>query len=112
MRSRGLITVEGKVTAVLKGTTFKVQLPLDKDQVAKSKKPPDPVIAGIAGKLRKNFIKITVGDKVRMEMSRHDPARARITFRLQKQSDSNSKNTPIRSHGPRRKKPSKSRKDR
>ena len=112
MRSRGLITVEGKVIAVLKGTKFRVELPFDKAQVLKSKKPPDPVIADISGRLRKNFIKITVGDKVKMEMSHYDSRTARITFRLQKQSNANSTNAPIRSYGPRRKKLTRSRKDR
>ena len=34
------------------------------------------------GKMRKRFIKIVVGDKVRMEMSPYDMTKARITFRI------------------------------
>ncbi|HCL34374.1 MAG TPA: translation initiation factor IF-1, partial [Akkermansia sp.] len=36
----------------------------------------------ISGKMRKRFIKIVVGDKVRMEMSPYDMTKARITFRI------------------------------
>ena len=38
------------------------------------------VLAHISGKMRKRFIKIVVGDKVRMEMSPYDMTKARITF--------------------------------
>ena len=40
------------------------------------------VPAHISGKMRKRFIKIVVGDKVRMEMSPYDMTKARITFRI------------------------------
>ena len=40
------------------------------------------VRAHISGKMRKRFIKIVVGDKVRMEMSPYDMTKARITFRI------------------------------
>ena len=40
------------------------------------------VQAHISGKMRKRFIKIVVGDKVRMEMSPYDMTKARITFRI------------------------------
>ena len=40
------------------------------------------VLAHISGKMRIRFIKIVVGDKVRMEMSPYDMTKARITFRI------------------------------
>ena len=40
------------------------------------------MLAHISGKMRKRFIKIVVGDKVRMEMSPYDMTKARITFRI------------------------------
>lgn len=40
-----------------------------------------PVLATISGKIRKNFVKILVGDKVLMELSPYDLTRGRITFR-------------------------------
>ena len=65
------IEVEGKVVAVLPGTMFKVQL--SNGHV---------VLAHISGKLRKNFIKITNGDKVTVEMSAYDLTKGRITYRF------------------------------
>lgn len=41
----------------------------------------EPVLATISGKIRKNFVKILVGDKVLMELSPYDLTRGRITFR-------------------------------
>ena len=84
-----VIQVEGKIVAVLPGTMFRVELPNK-----------HVVLATISGKLRKHFIKITVGDTVKMEMSRYDLNKARITYRL-RNANAN-RNAPIRSFGPRR----------
>ena len=65
------IEVEGKVMTVLPGTMFRVQLSNG-----------HTVLAHISGKLRKNFIKIATGDKVKMEMSPYDLEKARITYRV------------------------------
>lgn len=65
------IEVEGKVVSVLPGTMFRVELTNG-----------HTVLAHISGKLRKHFIKITVGDMVKMEMSPYDLDKARITYRL------------------------------
>lgn len=83
------IEVEGKIVTVLPGTMFRVELTNGHQ-----------VLAHISGKLRKNFIKITVGDMVKMEMSPYDLNRARITYRMK--NNSAPKHTPIRSFGPRR----------
>lgn len=40
-----------------------------------------PVLATISGKIRKNYVKILVGDKVLIELSPYDLTRGRITFR-------------------------------
>ena len=56
---------------VLPGTMFRVQLSNG-----------HTVLAHISGKLRKNFIKIATGDKVKMEMSPYDLEKARITYRV------------------------------
>lgn len=85
-----VIEVEGKIISVLPGTTFRVELPNG-----------HLVLAHISGKLRKNFIKITVGDMVKMEMNPYDLNKARIVFRLKNISPT--KNAPIRSFGPRKK---------
>ena len=83
------IEVEGKVVAVLPGTMFRVELENGHQ-----------VLAHISGKLRKHFIKLTVGDTVKMEMSPYDLNRGRIVYRL-RNADSG-RNAPIRSFGPRR----------
>jgi translation initiation factor IF-1 len=41
----------------------------------------EPVLATISGKIRKNFVKILVGDRVLIELSPYDLTRGRITFR-------------------------------
>jgi translation initiation factor IF-1 len=84
-----VIEVEGKIISVLPGTTFRVELPNG-----------HVVLAHISGKLRKNFIKITAGDFVKMEMTPYDPNKARIVFRLKNLAPT--KNVPIRSFGPRK----------
>ncbi|MEM9227100.1 MAG: translation initiation factor IF-1 [Verrucomicrobiota bacterium] len=87
--SNEVIEVEGKIVAVLPGTMFRVELPNK-----------HVVLATISGKLRKNFIKITTGDMVKMEMSPMDLNRARIVYRLRNVSQN--RNAPIRSFGPKR----------
>jgi len=42
------------------------------------------VLAYLAGKMRKHYIRILLGDRVSMEMSPYDLTRARITFRQRK----------------------------
>jgi len=64
------IELTGAVTQVLPGTMFRVALPNGHE-----------VLAHISGKMRKHFIRISVGDKVNVEMSPYDLEKARITFR-------------------------------
>jgi len=40
------------------------------------------VLAHISGKMRKRFIRLTVGDRVKVEMSPYDLDKARIVYRL------------------------------
>jgi translation initiation factor IF-1 len=64
------IQLVGTVIQVLPGTMFRVELPNG-----------HVVLAHISGKMRKNFIRISVGDRVEVEMSPYDLAKARIIFR-------------------------------
>jgi translation initiation factor IF-1 len=64
------IELSGTVTQVLPGTMFRVALPNGHE-----------VLAHISGKMRKNFIRISVGDKVQVQMSPYDLGKARITYR-------------------------------
>ena len=40
------------------------------------------VLATISGKMRKRFVRLTMGDRVKMEMSPYDLNKARIVWRL------------------------------
>lgn len=66
-----VIETEGKIVSVLAGTMFRVEL---ENQ--------HTVLAHISGKMRKRFIRLTNGDRVRLEMSPYDLNKARITYRL------------------------------
>jgi translation initiation factor IF-1 len=65
------IEVEGVVHTVLPGTMFRVQL--NNKHI---------VLATICGKMRKRWVRLTAGDRVKMEMSPYDLDKARITWRL------------------------------
>jgi translation initiation factor IF-1 len=65
------IEVEGVVAVVLPGTMFRVEL--DNKHM---------VLATICGKMRKRWVRIMAGDRVRMEMSPYDLNKARITWRI------------------------------
>ena len=65
------IVTEGTIIAVLPGTMFRVEL--DQKHV---------VLAHISGKMRKRFIRLNRGDRVRLEMSPYDLSKARIVYRL------------------------------
>jgi translation initiation factor IF-1 len=66
------IVIEGQIRTVLAGTMFRVELPNKHE-----------VLATISGKMRKRYVRLTVGDRVRMEMSPYDLNKARIVWRLQ-----------------------------
>lgn len=64
------LEVDGVVTQALANTRFRVRIEGDHE-----------VIAHVAGRMRKNFIRIVPGDKVRVELSPYDLTKGRITFR-------------------------------
>ncbi|MEN9535393.1 MAG: translation initiation factor [Verrucomicrobiota bacterium] len=65
------VEVDGEISSVLAGTMFRVKLESGHE-----------VLAHISGKMRKRFIRLVVGDKVKMEMSPYDLTKARIVFRV------------------------------
>jgi translation initiation factor IF-1 len=69
--SEKILELEGRIVAVLAGTMFRVELP--------SK---HLVLAHISGKMRQRFIRLTVGDRVKLQMSPYDLNKARIVYRL------------------------------
>ena len=66
------IEFEGIIKESLPNAMFRVQL--DNGHM---------VLAHISGKIRKNFIKILPGDRVKVELTPYDLNRGRITFRVQ-----------------------------
>lgn len=69
-----VIEVEGTVIESLPNAMFRCTIDGAPDTQ-------DPVLATISGKIRKNFVKILVGDSVTIELSPYDLTRGRITFR-------------------------------
>ena len=65
------IEIEGRIVDVLPGTMFRVELPNS-----------HLVLAHISGKMRKRFIRLTAGDRVKLQMSPYDADKARIVYRI------------------------------
>ena len=72
MAKDDLVPAEGVIIDKQPNAFFKVQL--DNSEHV--------VLAAISGKMRKNRIRILVGDRVTVEMSPYDLTRGRITYRL------------------------------
>lgn len=64
------LTLEGKVIESLPNTTFRVRLENDYE-----------VLAYLSGKMRKYYIRVLLGDRVRVELSPYDLTRGRIVYR-------------------------------
>ena len=65
------LQVEGVIHSVLPGTMFRVELHNG-----------HLVLAHISGKMRKSFIKLVTGDRVKLEMSPYDIDKGRIVHRI------------------------------
>jgi translation initiation factor IF-1 len=70
------IQVEGNVVEALPGTQFRVRLDNGHE-----------VLAYLSGKMRKYYIRILLGDRVRVEVSPYDLTRGRIVYRQRKYSE-------------------------
>lgn len=73
MSREDAIEVEGVVTESLPNAMFRVDLDNGFN-----------VLAHISGKIRRNYIKILPGDRVKVELSPYDLNKGRITYRLKK----------------------------
>ncbi|NES81852.1 MAG: translation initiation factor IF-1 [Moorea sp. SIO2B7] len=74
MAKEDLIEMEGVVTESLPNAMFRVDLDNGYN-----------VLAHISGKIRRNYIKILPGDRVKVEVSPYDLTKGRITYRQKKQ---------------------------
>ena len=70
MAKEDVIEMDGTVVDTLPNTMFRVEL--ENGHV---------VTAHISGKMRKHYIRILTGDKVKVEMTLYDLTKGRITFR-------------------------------
>lgn len=71
MNGKDVIELEGEITEALPNAVFRVKV--ETGQI---------VLAHVSGKIRKNFIRILPGDKVKVELSPYDLTRGRITYRI------------------------------
>ncbi|MBT3571355.1 translation initiation factor IF-1 [Flavobacteriales bacterium] len=70
MAKQANIELDGTITQALSNAMFRVELENGHE-----------VVAHISGKMRKFYIKLLPGDKVKMEMSPYDLTKGRITYR-------------------------------
>jgi translation initiation factor IF-1 len=69
--SKQKIEAEGTITEALPDTNFKVELDNGHE-----------VLAYLCGKMRKHYIRVLLGDRVKLEISPYDLSRGRITYRF------------------------------
>ncbi len=69
-QSEEKLELEGVVVEALPNTQFTIELE-NKHRI----------LAYLSGKMRKNYIRILLGDRVRVEVSAYDMSRGRITYR-------------------------------
>ncbi len=74
LSKQDLIEMEGTVTESLPNAMFRVDLDNGFN-----------VLAHISGKIRRNYIKILEGDRVKCELTPYDLSKGRITYRLKNQ---------------------------
>lgn len=70
MAKQANIELDGTIIQALSNAMFRVEL--ENEHI---------VTAHISGKMRKNYIRILTGDKVKVEMTPYDLSKGRITFR-------------------------------
>jgi len=71
MSKKDVIELEGEITEALPNAVFRVKVETGQT-----------ILAHVSGKIRKNFIRILPGDKVKVEISPYDLTRGRITYRM------------------------------
>lgn len=71
MKNTGTIEVEGKVLQALPNTMFRVELNDGR-----------LILATLKGKMRRAYVRIFPGDKIKIEMTPYDENRGRIVFKF------------------------------
>jgi translation initiation factor IF-1 len=71
MNNKGTIEVEGKVLQALPNTMFRVELNDGR-----------LILATLKGKMRRAYVRIFPGDKIKIEMTPYDENRGRIVYKF------------------------------
>lgn len=72
MKDKGNYEIEGVVTELLPNTMFRIEVVSDKRLI----------IATLKGKLRRAYVKVMPGDRVKVELTPYDENRGRIVFKF------------------------------
>jgi translation initiation factor IF-1 len=70
MKTKNVVEVDGSVSAALPNTMFRVELTDGRS-----------VLATLTGKMRRNYIRVFPGDRVKVEMTPYDEGRGRIVYK-------------------------------
>ncbi|MBT5856397.1 translation initiation factor IF-1 [bacterium] len=70
-KKKDVIEVEGEVSETLPNAQFKIKLDTGQE-----------ILAHISGKIRKNYIRVLIGDRVKVELTPYDLSRGRIVYRM------------------------------
>lgn len=71
VKNKEVIELTGKIVETLPGTQFKLELENGHQ-----------IIAHVAGKMRKHYIRLVPGDTVKVELTPYDLSKGRITYRV------------------------------
>ena len=71
MKTKNVVIVEGTVSAALPNTMFRVEIADGRS-----------ILTTLTGKMRRNYVRIFPGDRVKVEMTPYDEARGRIVYKF------------------------------
>ncbi|KKR44970.1 MAG: translation initiation factor 1, translation initiation factor IF-1 [Microgenomates group bacterium GW2011_GWC1_41_20] len=70
MKTKDVIEVDGSVSAALPNTMFRIELVDGRT-----------ILATLTGKMRRNYVRVFPGDRVKIEMTPYDEGRGRIVYK-------------------------------
>ena len=70
MKTKNVVEVDGSVSAALPNTMFRVELVDGRS-----------VLTTLTGKMRRNYVRVFPGDRVKVEMTPYDEGRGRIVYK-------------------------------
>lgn len=70
MKTKNVVEVDGSVSAALPNTMFRVELVDGRS-----------ILATLTGKMRRNYVRVFPGDRVKIEMTPYDENRGRIVYK-------------------------------